>query len=63
MQVNDVIRATVFGMKRVGTIVSVDGNSYTIAWDWCPPNYDSYTGVYSKEELELEDVVDQYNSH
>ena len=55
MKENNVVRSEVFGLSRTGTIVSVDGDSYTITWDWCPPNYDSYTGVYNKEELE--DVV------
>ena len=49
--INEKICAELFGMIRTGTVREIDGEYLTIQWDWAPPNYDAYEGIYKKGEL------------
>lgn len=51
MNINDEITADVFGITRTGIVQQIDKEYITIEWDWAPPNYDAYEGIYKKEEL------------
>jgi hypothetical protein len=57
ININEKISADVFGMTRTGTVTKIDVYnkigfvSITVEWDWAPPNYDAYRGIYRVEEL------------
>ena len=51
MNINEKICADVFGMTRTGIIKDIDGDYITVVWDWAPPNYDAYEGLYKTKEL------------